>query len=197
MYFIKKTFRIPVSHRLFKHLGRCNHNHGHNLKIVVELMAPELNTDDMIIDFSDLKEIVNTFLDRFDHSCLLNSNDDIEVEHCVKHNRRYVTFDDADPTAETLSKYLNLEIDNYLMNEYGEDDLCCYSVTVWENEDSAAKYIDDNNVEAFLDLQDNDEDLSPDDKTIKWINNNLSPDDIFEYSLLEEWAENNNFTSND
>jgi 6-pyruvoyltetrahydropterin/6-carboxytetrahydropterin synthase len=150
MYFITKKFKVPIGHRLSKHLGLCNNLHGHNLIICVELMGDKLNDNDMIIDFSDLKKIVNTFLDDFDHSCLLNSNDITELTHCVSNNRKYLSFDNVDPTAEILSKYLNLKIDNFLHREYGEDDFCCFSVTVWENEDSSAKYIDNDNVKVYL-----------------------------------------------
>ena len=75
MYRIEKRFTVPIGHRLSKHPGRCASIHGHNFVIYVGLKTFQLNENDMIIDFSDLKEFVNTLLDDYDHTLLVNKTD--------------------------------------------------------------------------------------------------------------------------
>jgi 6-pyruvoyltetrahydropterin/6-carboxytetrahydropterin synthase len=80
MYKIEKRFTVPIGHRLSKHPGLCSSIHGHNLTILVGVKSPTLNTNDMVIDFSNLKDIVNEVIKVWDHCLLLNECDEnIEV----------------------------------------------------------------------------------------------------------------------
>lgn len=139
MYKIEKKFTVPIGHRLKKHDGRCHSIHGHNFTILVGLEAHELNDNDMIIDFSDLKRLVNSVLDEYDHTLLVNKEDESWVKPLVdKLGIRFKVFDDFDhdPTAEKLSEKLYYDIQDVLtpMN------ICVDYVTVYENENSKATY---------------------------------------------------------
>lgn len=136
MYSVTKTFRVPVGHRLSKHKGLCKNIHGHNLKIEVRVSCFKLNDNDMVIDFSDLKEIVSKYLEYWDHTLLLNSRDEL-VNSLQKTNK--ISFVAGDPTAENLCKYLftrisgELEIIHPLL-------LKVNFIRIWENDDSYAEY---------------------------------------------------------
>jgi len=137
MFKVKKFFNIPVGHRLSKHLGRCQFIHGHNLKIEVEVMSENLDKNDMVIDFSILKEIVHEIIDDWDHGFLMNSSDSAydnlkSLSFC---NRRLILLDNSDPTAEVISKYLYEEIDKEL-----PDGIFMKSITVWESDTACAIY---------------------------------------------------------
>jgi 6-pyruvoyltetrahydropterin/6-carboxytetrahydropterin synthase len=60
MYYLKKTIAIAGAHRLMPpYKGKCNNLHGHNWKITIYCRSLELNESGMIIDFSEIKRIVN------------------------------------------------------------------------------------------------------------------------------------------
>lgn len=137
MFRIEKKFTFPMGHRLSKHRGRCFSLHGHNVTVLVGVKAEKLNKDDMIIDFSDLKSLVNRFLDELDH-CLLLNETDAELGKQLKDMGMRVITTQHDPTAERLSQDIYNSIDDALkkmcpgvLMEY---------VTVYENENSKATY---------------------------------------------------------
>ena len=66
-----KKFTFEAAHRLPKHKGKCKNFHGHHYILEVTIGASLLNGDGMIIDFGDLKEIVNkNIIDIYDHQNL-------------------------------------------------------------------------------------------------------------------------------
>jgi 6-pyruvoyltetrahydropterin/6-carboxytetrahydropterin synthase len=144
MYRIEKRFTFPMGHRLSKHSGRCHSIHGHNFTVLVGLKAEQLNADDMIIDFSDLKSVAGAVLDNYDHKLLVNKNDASWMEPLAKElGLRASIFDheDHDPTAERLSEQIFLKLDEIFSNLF-EHFVVDY-VTVFENENSKATYSKD------------------------------------------------------
>jgi 6-pyruvoyltetrahydropterin/6-carboxytetrahydropterin synthase len=135
VYNVTRTFHVPVGHRLSMHKGLCKNIHGHNLKIQVSIRCFELNDNGMVIDFSDLKEIVNNYLEAWDHSLLLNSRDDL-ANYAQKNSKTFFTA--GDPTAENLCKYLFARISG----ELGiiQKTLTVNFIRIWENDDSYAEY---------------------------------------------------------
>jgi len=132
MYIVEKTFKIPMGHRLSKHKGLCQNFHGHNFVIKVEVGSESLDTNDMVIDFSDLKKVVNRLLEKFDHTMLLNADDETKFGPF-----RVITFI-GDPTAELLCKYFfeQISIALYPVRPSAK----VLSVSIWESDDSKAMY---------------------------------------------------------
>ena len=137
MYRIEKRFTLPIGHRLSKHKGRCFSIHGHNFTILVGIKAKELNVDDMVLDFSDLKKIVSMVLDGFDHCLLLNESDKKIADQLSDMGMRTVLVD-HDPTAEKLSELLYNILEYHLTSHYSGVDMDY--ITVFENENSKATY---------------------------------------------------------
>lgn len=131
MYYITKTFNVPVGHRLSKHKGKCKNFHGHNLKIEVTVSSKVLNEDDMVMDFSILKEIVNKEIISWDHGMFLNKND----SECKLLNECITNLFDSDPTAEVLCRYLYDKLTYAL--PFGVN---IHSICIWEADDSKAEY---------------------------------------------------------
>jgi 6-pyruvoyltetrahydropterin/6-carboxytetrahydropterin synthase len=82
MYTVEKEFEISCSHRLHnlffseeenkKVFGKCANepSHGHNYIITLELSSMSL-IDDMVLNFSKIKEIFNEKIDKeYDHKFL-------------------------------------------------------------------------------------------------------------------------------
>ena len=141
MYKISKEFTFPMGHRLSKHKGRCQFIHGHNFKVIVGVKSKSLNYNDMVMDFGDLKKIVNEYIDRYcDHALALN-NDDLELEQKMKsifpETRVCLYF--GDPTAEVLAQRLYNHIEEKLSETVYATVMMDY-VTIYENDKSAATY---------------------------------------------------------
>lgn len=68
---IIKEFNIEAAHFLPKHQGKCKNLHGHrwNLDVAISCKQKDLR-DGMVMDFADLKKIVQErIVDIFDHRC--------------------------------------------------------------------------------------------------------------------------------
>lgn len=110
---VTKYIEIDAGHRVPSHKGKCRTPHGHRFLIecgvddkVIDKKG--VSNEGMVIDFSDLKEIMMEVIDKpFDHSGVFYK-DDIKkeaikdfYEGCPKE----VVFVDFIPTSENLAKY--------------------------------------------------------------------------------------------
>ncbi|MGA0317271.1 MAG: 6-pyruvoyl trahydropterin synthase family protein [Flavobacteriaceae bacterium] len=77
---ITKEFKFETGHALYGYDGLCKNVHGHSYKLAVTILGkPITDPSDvkfgMVMDFSDLKAIVNTLIVKpFDHATVLNIN---------------------------------------------------------------------------------------------------------------------------
>ena len=77
---ITKEFKFETGHALYGYDGLCKNVHGHSYKLSVTLLGTPITDPDhvkygMVMDFSDLKKIVNeTIVTPFDHATVLNVN---------------------------------------------------------------------------------------------------------------------------
>ena len=79
MYTVIKEFEFSAAHFLTKYKGKCENMHGHNYRLAVHVTA-ELNADDLVIDFCDLKQLVKReVISKLDHT---NLNDTFENPSC-------------------------------------------------------------------------------------------------------------------
>jgi len=58
--------KIDAAHHLPNYEGKCNQLHGHTWKVVVEIEGVKHPKTGMIVDFVEIKKIVN----EFDHGCI-------------------------------------------------------------------------------------------------------------------------------
>lgn len=135
MYKVEKRFTLPIGHRLSKHSGLCQNIHGHNLTILVGVKSEKLNLNDMVIDFSDLKKLVNNVLKEWDHTLLLNV-DDYKLKGLIESYTRIQDFP-FDPTAESLAAVLFARLRVRLEESFNVE---LEYVTIYENENSKATY---------------------------------------------------------
>ena len=110
MITITKIFHYEMAHALHRYDGACANIHGHSYRLEVTVTGPVI-TDPahpkcgMIIDFGDLKRIVQTsVLDEFDHALVLNSAMIAETHGHVPLQSTFgnVIFVDYQPTNENL-----------------------------------------------------------------------------------------------
>ena len=59
MFSVTREISFCYGHRLLNYNGKCKHLHGHNGKAVITLEAPTLDQLGMVMDFTQLKRVVN------------------------------------------------------------------------------------------------------------------------------------------
>jgi 6-pyruvoyltetrahydropterin/6-carboxytetrahydropterin synthase len=136
VYSVTRTFRVPVGHRLSQHSGLCKNIHGHNLKIQISIKCETLNDNYMVLDFSELKNIVNRILQNWDHTLLLNITDKTYYDTLKDMTRTYLV--DGEPTAENLCFYLFKLVGVELETIFPA--LEVNFVRIWESDDAYAEY---------------------------------------------------------
>ena len=77
---ITKKFRFEAAHALYAYDGKCKNIHGHNYNLFVTVIGVPVTDNSnvkggMVMDFGDLKKIVNSeIIEKFDHSVIFNNN---------------------------------------------------------------------------------------------------------------------------
>ncbi|MGE5806004.1 MAG: 6-pyruvoyl trahydropterin synthase family protein [Ignavibacteria bacterium] len=105
---IAKEFRWEMGHRLPEHFGKCKNIHGHSYKMIVELSG-EVNAEGMVLDFYDLKKIVNPIVEKLDHSFLVYSRDEEIIALLEKMDSKKVIVG-FQSTVENITRYFLGEI---------------------------------------------------------------------------------------
>ena len=73
---VTKIISFCYGHRLLKYDGKCKYLHGHNGFAEILLESSSLDRRGMVVDFTDVKNVVGTFInEKLDHKMLLNKKD--------------------------------------------------------------------------------------------------------------------------
>ena len=122
MYRIKVYDRFASAHFLNGYEGKCEALHGHNWKVEVEVQGEKLDKIGLLMDFKQLKELLQNILKDLDH-CLLNEHD---------------AFKDSNPSSEIIAQYIYNQVKKNL-----PPGISMSLVSVWESENSVASYFED------------------------------------------------------
>ncbi len=83
---ITKEFRFEGAHALSGYNGKCKHIHGHSYLLYVTIRGEALkdkssSQDGMLMDFNELKQIVNSrIIDVYDHSLMMCQGSALQEE---------------------------------------------------------------------------------------------------------------------
>jgi 6-pyruvoyltetrahydropterin/6-carboxytetrahydropterin synthase len=116
---IEETF--AAGHALRNYRGKCENVHGHNYRCQVTVEGEQLDSIGLLVDFVELKRVVHSVLDRLDHQWL---ND-------------YPPFDQINPSAENIARYIYQEIHGGLGTR---DGVKLAQVKLWETDTASAIY---------------------------------------------------------
>lgn len=119
MYTVKVKSHFSSAHNLRGYKGKCEDLHGHNWEVEITACSDGLDEMGMVIDFTDLRKVLNDIISELDHKYL---ND---IEGFNK---------DVNPTSENIARYIFEEI------SAKSPDLRLKEVTVWETDSSSATY---------------------------------------------------------
>ncbi|MDH5413308.1 MAG: 6-carboxytetrahydropterin synthase [Flavobacteriaceae bacterium] len=106
---ITKHFDFETAHALYGYDGKCKNIHGHSYQLYVTVIGKPIDNathvkNGMVIDFGDLKQIVNSeIVDVFDHATVLNKNSPhVELAEKIRPHSPKVILVDYQPTSELM-----------------------------------------------------------------------------------------------
>jgi len=94
LYEIKVGAHFDAAHYLRDYQGPCSRMHGHTWRVEAAVSGGELGPGQLVIDFHDLKALLEEVIEPFDHSCLN------EVE----------PFTELSPTSENLARFIYVKL---------------------------------------------------------------------------------------
>ncbi len=131
-YKVTRVIDFCYGHRLLNYDGECKHLHGHNGRVEVDIVAEETDERGMVVDFSDIKDIVKTWIDaNLDHRMILHQDDPL-VSVLSELGEAFYTID-CNPTAENIAAHIH--------DMTSSDMLQIVEVRLWETPNSYATYI--------------------------------------------------------
>ncbi|MEX2170998.1 MAG: 6-carboxytetrahydropterin synthase [Pirellulales bacterium] len=105
MYRVTREIDFCYGHRLLNYEGKCRHLHGHNGKAVITIESPQLDHRGMVMDFSDIKRFVSTWIDEnLDHRMIL-CREDPAISALEKLGEPLYLLD-VNPTAENIARVI-------------------------------------------------------------------------------------------
>ena len=114
---VEETF--AAGHALRGYGGKCENVHGHNYRVQLTIVGPELDQIGLLVDFVEVKRLIRGIVDRLDHRFI---ND-------------LAPFDEVNPSAENLAKYFYDEITEQLAGR-----VRLGQVKIWETDITSATY---------------------------------------------------------
>ena len=141
MFYLTKIFHFEAAHALNGYDGKCRNIHGHSYEMRVTVKGMPLNEpgnpkNGMVIDFHDLKAIVNQeVIDKLDHSFIIGNNMPKDFVEITKQNFDKVVELPYQPTTENMLADFAQRIKRRLPQHVE-----LYSVTLQETRDNIAEW---------------------------------------------------------
>jgi 6-pyruvoyltetrahydropterin/6-carboxytetrahydropterin synthase len=123
MYEVTVEAGFSSGHYLRNYCGKCENPHGHNYKVKVTLSGERLDSTGLLVDFKDLKKVMQPVLEYLDHQMI---ND-------------LAPFTTVNPSAENLARYFFEETAKQ-MRSITDGRVDVKSCTVFETDTSSATY---------------------------------------------------------
>ncbi|MEW6733666.1 MAG: 6-carboxytetrahydropterin synthase QueD [Acidobacteriota bacterium] len=105
MYEVAKEINFCYGHRLRDYPKKCKQLHGHNGRVEIVLAADSLDARGMVVDFEDIKEVVQRWImSELDHKLLLRKDDPL-IPALRDLNEPFLIMEE-NPTAENIAKMI-------------------------------------------------------------------------------------------
>ena len=107
-YQVRIELTFASGHRLLEHKGKCVFPHGHTYRAEVWVASEALNELGFVVDFTELRQKVNDWIEEhWDHAFLVNSSDGelLDALRAVKGSRIFI-FPEENPSAEAMAREL-------------------------------------------------------------------------------------------
>jgi len=143
---VTKQFNFEASHALWNYDGKCKNIHGHTYKLFVTVIGTPISDvknhqQGMVIDFGDLKKIVNKeIVDKFDHTLIVNKNSNkINITGTEQMFERYIETDNQ-PTCENM-----VILFSEILKSKLPGNVKLFSIRLYETETSFAEWFASDN----------------------------------------------------
>ena len=131
MYVVTKRIEFCYGHRLLDYDGVCKHPHGHNAVAEIDVRTDQLDSRNMVADFSDIKRLVKGWIDQeLDHKMILRQDDPLVGPLRALGEPMYLL--ESNPTVERIARLI--------FEKTHELGFLVVSVRVWETPSSFAAY---------------------------------------------------------
>ena len=102
---VSREIDFCYGHRLLNYDGKCRYLHGHNGRAIISIEADRLDERGMVLDFTDIKRVVSTWIDeQLDHRMLLCKSD--PMVPILKEHGEPLFLMDENPTAENIARLI-------------------------------------------------------------------------------------------
>jgi len=120
MYKLSVEQHFDAAHALRGYKGKCENLHGHRFVVKVKVTASQLDDIGLAFDFTELKRMLKSILDKFDHANLNETP----------------PFDKINPSSENIARtvYEAMKI------ELKDAPVRLTAVKVWESPENAVEY---------------------------------------------------------
>jgi len=131
MYVVTKRIEFCYGHRLLDYDGICKHPHGHNAVAEIDVRTDQLDSRNMVADFSDIKRLVKGWIDReLDHKMILREDDPLVAP--LRQLGEPIFLLESNPTVERIARLI--------FDTTRELGFLVVAVRVWETPSSFASY---------------------------------------------------------
>ena len=105
MFRVSREIDFCYGHRLLNYDGKCKYLHGHNGRAIITIESATLDERGMVLDFSDIKNVVSTWIDeKLDHRMLLHKTD--PAVPLLTQMGEPLFLMDENPTAENIARLI-------------------------------------------------------------------------------------------
>jgi 6-pyruvoyltetrahydropterin/6-carboxytetrahydropterin synthase len=123
MFEVTVQAEFSSGHYLREYYGKCENPHGHNYRVRVTLIGPQLDESGLLLDFKLLKQVLRPTVDYLDHQMI----NDLEP------------FTTINPSAENLARFF-FERTSSQLHEMTQGRVRVRDCVVFETETSFARY---------------------------------------------------------
>jgi 6-pyruvoyltetrahydropterin/6-carboxytetrahydropterin synthase len=105
MFRVSREIDFCYGHRLLDYDGKCKYLHGHNGRAIITIESATLDERGMVLDFSDIKNVISTWIDeKLDHRMLLHKTD--PAVPLLQKMGEPLFLMDENPTAENIARLI-------------------------------------------------------------------------------------------
>ena len=122
MFQVSVEESFSSGHALRGYKGKCENVHGHNYRVQVTLEGPQLDAIGLLVDFTQVKQVVREIVKRLDHQFI----NDLEP------------FTEVNPSAENMAKYFYEQVAGKLTGMPAGAGV--KDVVIWETDTAMARY---------------------------------------------------------
>ncbi|MGM9928103.1 MAG: 6-pyruvoyl trahydropterin synthase family protein [Lysinibacillus sp.] len=113
MFILKNEIQFDSAHYLSGYDGKCSNLHGHRYRLIAKVASETLHEEGqlrgMVDDFGNIKKVLKTIEEQFDHKLIIEDNEDGKaVAHQLKQlqNNFDILFVPYRPTAEEMARHI-------------------------------------------------------------------------------------------